>query len=303
MKETIKTITMGIMGFCVVLLVWNYRLGAQEKTDTLEFWNTSGMGSLTFSQVSFENWAAGGENSYTLNGIFSFQANYKKERVSWENSFDLGYGLVKQSGLGVRKSDDKLTVMSKYGYKTNSNWYYSGAFNFKTQFDKGYKYNEAEGTKRQISDLMAPAYFWLSLGMDYKPSDAFSLMLSPLTDKTTIVLDDSLSARGAFGVKEGKHVRNEFGGFIKVSYNRDIWDNVTLNTKLDLFSNYLKEMQNIDVNWEVLISMKVNEYLSANLNTQLIYDDNINYVDRDGGVMGPRIQFKEVFGAGLSYKF
>jgi hypothetical protein len=287
----------------VILLFVSNTLMAQEVKDTVKFWKTSGMGSLTFSQVSFENWASGGENSYTLNGIFSFQANYKKERVSWENSFDLGYGLVKQSGLGVRKSDDRLEVMSKYGYKTNSNWYYSGSFNFKTQFDKGYKYNEAEGTKRQISDLMAPAYVMLSLGMDYKPGDAFSLMLSPLSGKTTIVLDDSLSARGAFGVKEEKHLRNEFGGFIKVSYNRDVWDNVTLNTKLDLFTNYLKEPQNIDVSWEVLISMKVNEYLSANLNTQFIYDDNINYVDRDGRVMGPRIQFKEVFGAGLSYKF
>jgi hypothetical protein len=238
-----------------------------------------------------------------MSGLVNLHANYTKGSTSWENTLDLGYGVVKQAGRGVRKSDDKLELMSKYGYKTSSNWYYAGSFSFKTQFDKGYKYNEEEGTKQQISDFMAPAYTLISLGMDYKPSEAFSLMLSPVTGKTTFVLDEALSDRGAFGVKKGKATRNEFGGFVKVSYNKDVWEDVNLTTKLDLFSNYLEDPQNIDVNWDVLISMKVNEYLSANINAQLIYDDNINYVNEEGEVLGPRIQFKEVFGAGLSYKF
>jgi len=290
--------------YLLLLLLWSSLLTAQEdEQDTVKNWKIAGTGSLTFSQVSFENWAAGGENSYTLNGIFSFHANYKEGKTTWENSLDLGYGIVKQASRGVRKSDDKLEVNSKYGYRTHSNWYYSGAFNFRTQFDQGYKYNEEEGTKREISTFMAPAYSLLSLGMDYKPNDAFSLMISPVTGKTTFVLDDSLSSRGAFGVKKGNKIRNEFGGFIKITYNQDIWENVTLNTKLGLFSNYIEEPQNIDVNWDVMISMKVNEYLSANFSAQLIYDDNINYVNSQGEEMGPRIQFKEVFGAGLSYKF
>jgi len=291
--------------YLLFFFLWSSSLlTAQEnEQDTVKNWKTGGVGSLTFSQVSFENWAAGGENSYTLNGIFSLHANYKEGKTTWENSLDLGYGIVKQASRGVRKSDDKLELNSKYGYQTNSQWFYSGSFNFRTQFDQGYKYNEEEGTKREISTFMAPAYTLVSLGMDYKPSDAFSLMISPVTGKTTFVLDDSLSSRGAFGVKKGNKIRNEFGGFLKISYNQDIWENVTLNTKLDLFSNYLDEPQNVDVNWEVMISMKVNEYLSANLNTQLIYDDNINYVNSQGVEKGPRIQFKEVFGAGLSYKF
>ncbi|MCF8336006.1 MAG: DUF3078 domain-containing protein [Bacteroidales bacterium] len=290
--------------FLTIFFLSSILIQAQENTqDTITNWKIGGTGSLTFSQVSFQNWTAGGENSYSLSGFLSLHANYKKDRVSWENALDMGYGIVRQAGRGVRKSDDRFEVMSKYGYKTSSDWYYSGSFNFSTQFDKGYKYNEEEGTKQEISDFMAPAYALLSIGMDYKPSDAFSLVLSPLTGKTTFVLDDLLSSRGAFGVKEGENIRNEFGGYVKISYNQDIWEDVTLNTKLDLFSNYLKEPQNVDINWEVLISMKVNEYLSANLNTRLIYDDNINYVNEKGEVLGPRIQFKEVFGAGLSYKF
>jgi len=290
--------------YLLFLLFWSSLLTAQEnEQDTVKNWKIGGVGSLTFSQVSFENWAAGGENSYTLNGILSLHANYKEGKSTWENSLDLGYGIVKQASRGVRKSDDKLELNSKYGYQTNSQWFYSGSFNFRTQFDQGYKYNEDEGTKREISTFMAPAYTLISLGMDYKPSDAFSLMISPVTSKTTFVLDDRLSSRGAFGVKKGNKIRNEFGGFVKITYNQDIWENVTLNTKLDLFSNYLDEPQNVDVNWEVMISMKVNEYLSANFNTQLIYDDNIKYVNARGVEKGPRIQFKEVFGAGLSYKF
>lgn len=279
-------------------------LQAQDNgQDTVKHWKMGGVNSLTFSQVSFTNWASGGENSYTLNGLINLHANYKEGRNSWENSLDLGYGVVKQASRGVRKSDDRLELMSKYGYKTTSNWYYSASLNFKTQFAKGFKYNEEEGTKRQISDFMAPGYSLLSLGMDYKPNDAFSLMISPITGKTTYVLDDSLSNQGAFGVDPGEKTRSELGGFVKLTYNKDIWDNVTLNTKLDLFSNYLENPENVDINWEVLISMKVNEYLSANINTQLIYDDNIHYINKEGEDMGPRIQFKEVFGAGFTYKF
>jgi hypothetical protein len=288
----------------LLLFIGSSALQAQEnEQDTTKHWKLGGVNSLTFSQVSFTNWASGGENSYTLNGLINLHANYKEGRNSWENSLDMGYGVVKQASRGVRKSDDKLELMSKYGYKTTSKWFYTAALNFKTQFAKGYKYNEEAGTKRQISDFMAPAYSLLSLGMDYKPNDAFSLMISPLTGKTTYVLDDSLSSQGAFGVDPGEKTRNELGGFVKISYNKDIWENVTLNTKLDLFSNYLENPENVDINWEVLISMKVNEYLSANINTQLLYDDNIHYINKEGEDMGPRIQFKEVFGAGFTYKF
>ena len=292
--------------FTILILILTYALFVQaqeEEADTTSLWKTDGTTTLNFSQVSFENWAAGGENSYSFNGMFNFSANYKKERTSWDNSLDVGYGIIKQGGRDVRKSDDKLEFTSKYGYKSSSDWYYSGAFSFKTQFDKGYNYDEDAGTKKQISDFMAPAYILLSLGMDYKPSDHFTLLLSPLTGKTTFVLDDSLSSSGSFGVEPGEKIRSEFGVFVKVGYKQEIWENVKLNTKLELFSNYFEEPQNIDVNWDVLISMKINEYLSANLNTQIIYDDDINYVDDEGNKHGPRIQFKEVFGVGFSYNF
>jgi hypothetical protein len=279
-------------------------LVAQEaKEDTSELWNYGGAGSVTFSQVALKNWAAGGESSYSLNSMVNLFAKYKKDRISWDNTLDLGYGIIKQEGRSTRKTDDKLDLNSKFGYKTSSDWYYSGALSFKSQFAKGFKYNEDNDSRSLISDFMSPAYLILSLGMDYKPGDNFNMLISPVTDKSTIVMDDSLSNAGAFGVEEGKNIRNEFGGYVKISFVKDILENVTLNTKLELFSNYLEEPENVDVNWEVLVTMKINEYLSANINTTLIYDDNIQYVDKDGVAHGPRVQFKEVFGVGLSYKF
>ena len=284
----------------LISLVVNAR---DTETDTTKFWGTGGTSSVTFSQVSLKNWAAGGESSYSLNSMINLFAKYKKDKLSWDNTLDFGYGIIKQEGRQVRKTDDKIDIKSKFGYEAASNWYYSGAFSFKTQFAKGFKYNEDQGTRKLISDFMSPAYMLLSLGMDYKPDDGFNMLISPVTGKTTVVLDDTLSQAGAFGVEEGNKVRNEFGGYLKIAYTKDIWDNVTLNTKIDLFSNYLDEPGNVDVNWELLVSMKINEFLSANINTQLIYDDNIQYIDEDGNEHGPRIQFKEVFGVGFSYKF
>jgi hypothetical protein len=301
-----KTYDIFIKGtFVLLLFVFSHvSLSAQEsKKDTSQTWSFGGVGSINFSQVSLQNWAAGGENSFSLNNFLNLHANYKKDKISWENTFDLGYGIIKQGGRDVRKTDDKLDLSSQFGYQASSKWEYSGAFNFKTQFADGYNYNDETDTKRLISDFMAPAYALLSFGMNYKPGKSFNVLISPITGKSTIVLNDSLSNAGAFGVEPGEKIRNEFGGFVKIKFTQDIMENVNMNTKLELFSNYLKEPENVDINWEMTIAMKINKFLSANVNAQLIYDDDILYVDDDGQEHGPRLQFKEVFGVGLSYKF
>lgn len=294
--------------FTVLLLVFSGFLQAQEakkdtaQSDTTKFWKTGGVTTINFSQVSLTNWAAGGESSYSLNGLVSLFANYKKDKLTWENSLDIGYGIIKQGEREVRKTDDKIDLMTKMGYNAGGEWYYMGMLNFKTQMDEGFKYDDEAGTKAKISDLLSPAYLLISLGMEYKPGDKFTANISPLTGKMTFVLNDELSEAGAFGVEPGEKARAEFGGYVKMAFKDEIWTNVTLSTKLDLFTNYLKNPQNIDVNWEVLLAMKVNKFLTANLSTQLIYDDDIAITDSEGNT-GPRVQFKEVLGIGLSLKF
>lgn len=269
-------------------------------------WKRGGVMSLNITQTSLTNWNSGGQSSISTTGLFNVFANYKNEKLSWDNRLDMAYGIMKQGGAGTQKTDDKVDLSSKLGKPASKNWNYSLLFNFRTQFTRGYQY---PNDSLVISNLLAPAYMLLSLGMDYQPNDNISLFLSPLTGRITIVNDDRLSAAGAFGVDPGEIIRAEFGGFISFQYiKKDLVKNVNLETRLQLFSNYLDRPQNIDVNWENMIAMKINKFLVANITTQLIYDNDIDIsVDEnnDGVVdaFGPRVQFKEVLGIGLSYKF
>lgn len=273
---------------------------AQEQPDSVKYWKKGGVLTANFSQVSLTNWAAGGKSS--MSGVFLFNtfANYKKDSLTWDNSLDLAYGFLKENDADLTKSSDKIDFNSKLGYSTTKFWYYTVLFNFKSQFAPGYNYPRTDGDQ-PISKFLAPGYTTLGLGMDYK-REHFSMYLSPATGKFTIVNDDVLSAAGEFGVDPGKKFRSEFGALAKFSVNKEILKNVTFQTKLDLFSNYFHNPQNVDVDWSVLLNLKVNEYLSANLITQLIYDDDVKIEDADG-TKAPRVQFMEIFGIGLSAKF
>lgn len=289
----------------------------KQSKDSLEGWKTGGVFSVNLTQTSLTNWNAGGQNSVSVNGLLSVFANYKKGNSTWDNSLDLGYGILQQDGIGVRKTDDKIDFTSKYGQKAFKNWYYAGLVNFKSQMTAGYNYPD---DSTEISNFLAPGYVLVAIGMDFKPSDVFTLFISPLTMKTTIVNDQTLANAGAFGVdpaeyndlgvliSEGKTIRSEYGGYLRVQFKKDIMKNVNLQSRLELFSNYAEEPTHIDVNWETLISMKVNKYISATILTQLIYDHDIDIgVDTNGDdiidKIGPRTQFKEVLGIGLTYKF
>ncbi len=278
---------------------------SQAESDSTKVWKFGGNASINFSQVSLSNWAAGGKSSASGTFLFNSFANYQKGKISWENSLDLGYGLMKEEDSQSVKTDDKIDFSSKFGLKGKGKIFYSALFNFRTQMADGFKYPDRDN---RISTFMAPGYFTLALGADYKPNDKFSLFVSPMTGKMTAVTDDVLSDEGAFGVDPGKKSRGEMGAFLKTQFKTTVVENVSLETKLDLFSNYLDTPQNIDIHWDILLNMKINDYLSANLITNLIYDDDVSIaIDKDGdGVIdekGPRVQFKELFGVGLSFKF
>lgn len=277
----------------------------EHKKDTIVGWRTGGLVAINFSQTSLINWAAGGQNSIAGNSLVSLFANYRKDKDAWDNALDLGYGLLRQGSDDLRKTDDKIDLVSKYGRIAYENWYFAALFNFKTQMMPGYNYPNVDDV---ISDFLAPAYTLFAAGMDYKPSKDFNLFISPLTGKITTVNNKALSNVGAFGVAPGKMNRAEFGGYIRLLYKTELLENVSIQNKLDLFSNYLEKPKNIDVNWEVLLSMKINQYITASIATHLIYDDDIKIdidTNKDGIIdkSGPRTQFKEVFAVGFSYKF
>ncbi|MCF8379386.1 MAG: DUF3078 domain-containing protein [Bacteroidales bacterium] len=286
---------MFLAGFALLIAINIY---SQEVADTSK-WKFGGMGTFAFSQLSLYQWSAGGEASYSGSAMLNLHANYKDENTSWINTLDLGYGLIKQGDL-TKKSNDRIEFTSQYGKKASKQWFYSAMLNFKTQFTDGYDYKT--DPDKAISTLLSPAYVLGSAGMDYKPNDKFQLFISPATGKLTFIADEEISLLGNYGIEAGEKFRAEVGGYVKIAYATPLMENVDFSTKIDMFSNYMNNPQNMDVNWEVLLAMKINEYLSATVNLLMIYDDDIN-VPREDGTIGPGIQIKEVFGLGLSYKF
>lgn len=294
--------------------------------DSTEGWKTGGVFGVNFTQVSLTNWAAGGQNSISLNGIMNLFANYKKGESSWDNVLTLNYGESKLGGSDWIKSDDRILFNSKYGRKASEHWYYAALVDFKSQFAPGYT-TTAEIDK--ISDFLAPGYVLGAAGMDYKPNDKLSAFISPFTSKLTIVNDQGLADQGAFGVeaaeyagdnpdstklKDGATTRLELGGYFRLMYKTELAKNVSFQTNLDLFSNYTENPQNIDVNWDNLISLKVNKFLTTTISTSLIYDDDISITEtnQDGTpklnesgnpIVGPRTQFKYVISVGFQYMF
>lgn len=261
----------------------------------------SGVTGVNMSQTAMSNWAAGGENSVAGTAYLNGSALRKSGNWLWENQLILEYGLTNSKTNGTRKVGDKIDFSTKLGYSTNGVWFYTGMADFKTQFAKGYKYTE-HGKGNYISKLMAPAYSNVSLGMEYRKS-WYSLYLSPVAGKLTFVQDDYLSSIGAFGVDKGDKFRAEFGAYFKARAEKEVVENVKIISTLAMFTAYDKSFGNVDVDWDMLISMKINKFMSATLNTTLKYDDDIRTPMEDGSSKGPRVQFKEVLGVGFSYNF
>jgi hypothetical protein len=289
------------------------------ESDSLKLWNYEGTTALNFSQVSFTHWAAGGQSSISAMGLLKFNVNYKDSSNVWNNSLDMAFGVIRQGDVGsLAKSDDRIELNTSYGWSAFKKWYYNMSLNLKSQAAVGYK---TSADTLAISDFLAPAYLSLSIGMSHSNEDnGFGFQVLPLSGKITYVNNQSLANTGAFGVdealfdNEGKllqyssRIRSEFGGSMKFQYKNDIWENVILDTKATLFSNYKDKASSIDVDWQLLVLMKINKYLTANINSHLIYDEDIDIaldIDNDGEFesSGPRVQFKELFGLGLSYSF
>lgn len=263
-------------------------------------WVLKGVTGLNMSQTAMANWSAGGENSIAGNAYLNASLTHKKGNWLWVTNMVLDYGLSKTKSQGMRKSSDKIGLSTQLGYSTDNVWFYTLMGDLNTQFAKGYDYPDKE---HQISNFFAPAYSNIALGMEWRPKSNYSLLLSPVSTKMTFVTDDYLSDLGAFGVDPGDHFKIESGAFVKARAELPVMENVNLITTADFFTPYSKDFGNIDVNWDVLISMKINKVLSATINTTLKYDNDVKTFDDNGVKKGAKVQFKEVLGIGLAYNF
>jgi len=273
----------------------------KDPADTaIKIWRKGGLYSLNLSQGSLNNWAAGGDKfSLAVNSLLSLYAFYKKDKHSWDNTFDFNLGYIKTTSLGSRKNDDRFDLLSKYGYAIAPRLNVAALFNLRSQFFKGYTY--PDNIKTYASNFMAPGYILLSPGLDYKPTKYLSIFLSPATARWVIVKDTALSNKGLYGVTPGKKSNFEFGAFASINYLKEFNKVLTYKGRLDLFSNYKHNPQNVDLYMTNALNVKFSKVLSATWSIDLIYDDDVR-------LFGPNqtsaaLQVKSLVGVGLLVKF
>lgn len=266
-----------------------------------EGWTKGGVFNLNLSQGASRNWASGAEKaSFSINAIVNSFLFYKKGRSSWDNTLNAQYGIVSATSIGTRKNDDRLDVLSRYGYQMkNPKWYFSALANLRTQFTDGFDYSTTPN-KTKNSSFFAPAYVLLSPGILYKPNAGFDFFVSPVTSRWVIVNNANAALRPLFRIPAGKISINEIGAFASANLKKDIAKNINYVSRLDLFSNYRNNPQNIDVFWTNVIGMKVNKYIGVTYNFDLIYDHDVRNV-KTGGLMGT--QLKSLLGVGFTASF
>ena len=283
-------------------------------------WKTTGFFGINAAQTSLSNWQGGGQNNVAINGILNVNAVYKRDAFEeWTNKLDAQYGLFKPGNVPYRKNIDQLFALSKYEVLAFKKvFFYTVQADYRTQFAPGYKYEGSTRVGNATSDMNSPGYIQLALGLDYKPTEYFSITVAPVAGKMTLVNRQYLADEGAYGVQpatydadsnivnHGKKVRYEFGGRVILKFKKDIFKNVNLDSYLDLFSNYTHNPQNIDVVFNNLLTFKVNKYFSASIICQMIYDDDIiikRVIDGKVLINGPRLQALTTVGIGFGYKF
>jgi hypothetical protein len=285
------------------------RNSAAPPQDTV-LWLSKGLINIHFSQVQLNNWAAGGQSNLSLLTKFDQNWNLDRERFGWDSELHLAFGLLHRPEDRVfLKTDDRIEWSTKFGYRTTTTGFITIMAHFRSQLAPGYAIENGVPNRDLLnSNWLSPGYGVVAAGMDYKhPSNAINVFLAPITFKSTWVLDDSLSQAGAFGVTPGETSRYEVGGYLKMNANWKISEEISYSLRLDLFSNFMDNPQNIDVYSDHLISLKINTWLTTTISATLIYDDDIsltkNPQEIDGALVpniGPGLQLKQVLSVGLS---
>lgn len=271
----------------------------KDSVDTIpKTWKVGGLFSINIAQGSLSNWAAGGDKfSISANTFINAYALYKKNKNSWDNNLDFYLGYLKTTSLGTRKVDDRVDLLSKYGYAIAKKLDLSVLFNIRTQFFKGYTYPDAS-TKTYSSNFLAPAYILLSPGLDYKPVENLSIFFSPVAARWIIIKDTLLST--LYGVEAGEKSKFEFGAYVSINYSANLGKVVTYKGRLDLFSNYKHNPQNIDLYMTNIFAAKLSKIFSATYSLALIYDDDVRQFGSNKNA--PGLQLQSLVGVGLLVK-
>ena len=260
-------------------------------------WKRGGIAKLLFNQTAFSEWASGGQNSVSLSFHTDYDVSYSKNGWNWDTKFLGDFGLTKLSGTKfLRKTNDRFDLQSFLGKKFSTTWSYSTVFGVKTQFARGYSYGEDENgneTRTLRTHFFSPVYIQLGVGLYWKKSKNLWVNIAPFTQRLTLVSRkftmDLPEGKEYFGVQKGDNHRFELGASVNALYKFSPMENMTLEQRLGLYSDYLDKAENVDIDYQIAAELQVNEYVSTNLVLQLVYDDNAVQ----------RLQVREVFGVGV----
>lgn len=255
-------------------------------------WQLTGTVLINLNQGALSNWVSGGEERVLgINALFNYAINFRHGKNTWDNYFDLALGFQNATSYGsFRKIDDRMDVTSKYGHSINHHWYLGVLTNFNSQSLAGYEYGPKGAEK--ISGFLTPGKIILSPGMDYKTTNRFSLFTSPVTVRWVLKEDEHFFFVSKFGVDSARRSNTELGAFVTAKYRAAFTKWATYTGRVDLFSNYKREPQNVDVLMNNLVTMKFTRVFATSLSLDLAYDDDVK----------KRLQIKEILGIGVTVK-
>ena len=274
---------------------------SKDTNDTIpQIWKKGGLFNLNVAQGSLSNWAGGGEDfSMSLNLRLSLYGFYKKGRHNWDNTFDFYVGYVNTTSLGTRKNDDRFDLLSKYGYVLAPKWNVAATFNARSQIFKGYTY--PDNIRTYSSNFLAPGYILLGIGLDWRPTKNLSVFISPATARWVLVNDTALANKGFYGVTPGKKSNLEVGAYVSANYLKQFNKYLAYKGRLDLFSNYKHNPQNVDLYMTNALWVTISKWLSVTYNLDLIYDDDVRMFGKNRN--SAALQAKSVVGIGVVLKF
>lgn len=263
---------------------------SQEKKDSIpeKNWKITGVFTFLFNQSSFTNWSSGGDNTIAGTFLINYDFNYKKGNWNWDNRIITSYGLSNVKGQGNRKTGDRFEYNSVLGKKTRNNWYLSFFTNFRTQYSRGFNYKTEP--KTPISDFFSPAYLTLGPGMLWKKSNQMTVNIAPATTKLTFVSDEFA---GKYGTEPEEITKVELGLNISAYFKFLLIENITMENILSIYSDYMRNFGNIDIDYQMNYGITVNKYMSMSVNFHFLVDNDAS----------SKIQMKEIFGLGLKYTF
>jgi hypothetical protein len=289
-------------------------LDVQKIVTRSQYWKYRSEASFVLSQAALTNWVKGGENSISTALDVTGYADYSNKplKISSNNFIRLKLGFLKSGDNDLRKNIDLLETNSKLNHKAFGKFDFSAILLFKTQIAVGKNYNT--DPPDVVSKFMNPAVLTAGLGLDYKPNKTTSINFSPFSYKGTFVPDTANIDQTKYGIPNDKRSLNEPGASFMISNEYKPVKNVSITNRLQLFTNYIHNPLNIDVDWEMIAVINLNWFTDVRFNTHLIFDDDTKTVElnkdktiktrADGSQQKTaRAQFKEMLGFSFVFRF